>query len=50
MDCLTRVGGVTKLSIFTKDCGQYLKDCGYQAEFETLDGDKSYEEAEAFVK
>lgn len=44
-----RVGGVTKLSMFTDGCGQYLKDCGYQAEFETLDGDKSYEEAKTFV-
>lgn len=45
-----RVGGVTKLSMFTDGCGQYLKDCGYGAEFETLDGDKPYEEAEKFVK
>ena len=45
-----RVGGVTKLSMFTEGCGQYLKDCGYQVEFETLDGDRPYEEAEAFVK
>ncbi len=45
-----RVGGVTKLSMFTDGCGQYLKDCGYRAEFETLDGDKPYEEAEKFVK
>ena len=45
-----RVGGDTKLSMFTDGCGQYLKDCGYRAEFETLDGDKPYEEAEKFVK
>lgn len=45
-----RVGGVTKLSMFTDGCGQYLKDCGYHVEFETLDGDKSYEEAELFIK
>lgn len=45
-----RVGGVTKLSMFTDGCGQYLKDCGYRAEFETLDGDKPYEETEKFVK
>ena len=45
-----RVGGVTKLSMFTEGCGQYLKDCGYQVEFETLDGDRPYEEAKAFVK
>ena len=44
-----RVGGVTKLSMFTDGCGQYLKDCGYLAEFETLDGDNTYEEAERFV-
>ena len=45
-----RVGGVTKLSMFTDGCGQYLKDCGYRAEFETLDGDKPYEEAEKCEK
>lgn len=45
-----RIGGVTKLSMFTNGCGQYLKDCGYYAEFETLDGDKSYEEAKVFVE
>lgn len=44
-----RVGGVTKLSMFTDGCGQYLRDCGYFAEFETLDGNNTYEEAEAFV-
>ena len=45
-----RVGGVTKLSMFTDGCGQYLKDCGYHAEFETLDGDKTFEEAKQFVE
>lgn len=45
-----RVGGVTKLSMFTDGCGQYLKDCGYQAEFETLNGDRTYEEAKEFVE
>lgn len=44
-----RVGGVTKLSMFTDGCGQYLRDCGYFAAFETLDGNNTYEEAEAFV-
>lgn len=45
-----RMGGVTKLSMFTDGCGQYLRDCGYQAEFITCSGDKSYENAKEFVR
>ena len=45
-----RMGGVTKLSYFTDGCGAYLNRHGYQAEFRTLSGDKSYEEAKTFLK
>lgn len=45
-----RIGGVTKLSIFTNGCERYLRVQGYRATFATCDGDESYERACAFVR
>lgn len=45
-----RMGGVTKLSIFTEGYGRYLKDRGYEVEFETCPGEQSFEEARSFIK
>ena len=44
-----RVGGVTKLSDFTKGCGKYLEKQGILAEFKLCPGEKTYEEAEKFL-
>ncbi|MDO4977789.1 MAG: hypothetical protein Q4E53_11070 [Eubacteriales bacterium] len=45
-----RMGGVSKTSLFTQGYGDFLRKCGYHADFMELSGDKSYEEACEFVK
>lgn len=44
-----RMGGVSKLSIFTKGLGKYVKDQGYDAKFYTCPGDVDVEEAKKFI-
>lgn len=45
-----RFNGVTRLSIFTRGFQSYLKDRGYEPEYELCPGETSYEEAADFVK
>ncbi len=45
-----RIGGVTKLSYFTEGFRKYMKNRGYQIEFDTISGKEDYEKAEIFVK
>ena len=45
-----RMGGVAKLSLFTDGYGKYLNDRGYDVTFDVCPGEKSFEEAEIFVK
>lgn len=45
-----RMGGVSKLSIFTDGYGRYLKDQGYETVFDVCSGESSFEEACHFVK
>lgn len=45
-----RIGGVSKLSIFTKGFAKYLKKKGYEAEFFTCPGENDVEEAMVFIR
>lgn len=45
-----RIGGVSRLSIFTKGYGRYLREHGYEAEFHLCAGDETYEKACTFMK
>lgn len=45
-----RMGGVAELSLFTDGYGKYLNDRGYDVTFDLCPGEKSFEEAEIFLK
>lgn len=45
-----RMGGVAELSLFTDGYGRYLNDRGYDVTFDLCPGEKSFEEAEIFLK
>lgn len=45
-----RMGGVAELSLFTYGYGKYLNDRGYDVTFDLCPGEKSFEEAEIFLK
>ena len=44
------MGGVAELSLFTDGYGKYLNDRGYDVTFDLCPGEKSFEEAEIFLK
>lgn len=45
-----RMGGVSKLSFFTKGLEKYMKDRGYQVKFDLCPGENDVEEAMDFIK
>lgn len=45
-----RIGGISKISIYTEGFGKYLKDRGYDVIFDVCSGEETYEVACEFVK
>ncbi|MBU9728816.1 cysteine peptidase family C39 domain-containing protein [Diplocloster modestus] len=44
-----RVGGVSRLSMYTEGFDRYAEDCGVGLSWDSISGTAGYEEAEAFV-